>query len=192
MKVIIINGAARTGKDTFVEMVADETSTEVINLSTIDPVKNAMKRLGWDGVTKNDETRLMMADLKQLWIRHMNGPFNYIVKTINDIMLVQNGVDVNFFVHCREPEEIAKLKQYYKYDGISLLIKRDGLHVPKNGADDIVENYVYDHMVDNSGSLELLRFYVREFIKTWGLSTIQLHDNYNKPLKFDGKLKLDF
>lgn len=167
MKVIIINGAARTGKDTFVEMVAAESSTEVINLSTIDPVKNAMKRLGWDGVTKNDETRQMMADLKQLWISHMNGPFNYIVKTINDIMLVQDGVDVNFFVHCREPEEIAKLKQHYKYDGISLLIKRDGLHVPKNGADDVVENFVYDHLVDNSGSLELLKFYAREFIDKW-------------------------
>ena len=169
MKVIIINGAARTGKDTFVEMVGNEIRTEVINLSTIDPVKNAMKRLGWDGVTKDDVSRQMMAELKQMWIRHMNGPFNYIIRTINDIMAIQDGDDVNFFVHCREPEEIQKLKDRYKYDGISLLIKRDGLHVPKNGADDIVENFIYDHMVDNSGSLELLKFYAREFIEKWYL-----------------------
>ena len=67
MKVIIINGAAECGKDKFITYISDEIKElNVYNLSTIDPSKEALKILGWDGETKNEETRQAMVDLKRI------------------------------------------------------------------------------------------------------------------------------
>lgn len=179
VKVIVINGIARSGKDTFVEKVREKVGDEieVINLSTIDPVKRALIELGWDGKTKDVDTRNMLAKMKRLWIDILDGPFNYIIKTIDDIIIDKGGVPLCFFVHCREPEEIENLKVYYKQlsidnpncgiDCITLLISRDNLYIPKNGADDVVNDYSYDHKVDNSGSLSLLEYHAMNFLHTW-------------------------
>jgi len=172
MKVIVINGAARTGKDTIVEIVKRKADDHVVNMSTIDPVKEAMKCLGWDG-SKTDQDRLFMAKLKQLWIEIYNGPIEYIRYGINmKLALVDYKGDkdkVIYFVHCREPEEIQKLKDYFGEHCITLLIKRDGLDIPINGADDVVENYRYDHMIDNSGSIDDLGRSIDDFIKVWDI-----------------------
>jgi hypothetical protein len=161
MLVLPINGCAECGKDSFVEFVnknIDQTLFEVWNISTIDPVKNAMRELGWDG-TKTEENRLMMVEMKQLWIKRMNGPFNYVKDIIKETeeRYQRTLIKLFFFIHVREPEEIQKLVDYYKKECQTILIKSDRGKALKNGADDVVENYNYDHVIYNNGTLDDLK-----------------------------------
>lgn len=159
--IILINGCAECGKDSFVLFVnkyIEQCKYEVHNLSTIDPVKNAMRELGWDG-TKTEENRLMMVEMKQLWIKRMNGPFNYVKDIIEETekRYQKTLIKLFFFIHVREPEEIQKLVDYYREKCQTLLIKSNRGKALKNGADDIVENYNYDHIVYNNGTLNDLK-----------------------------------
>lgn len=163
MKVVVINGVAKSGKDEFVKIVTKLFPSHIVNMSTINPVKDALKCLGWDGISKTDLDRLFMSKLKQIWIELYDGPFNYIVTSLGNDKLLD--YDICYFVHCREPEEIKKLKNYYEDDCITLLIKRDGLEIPDNLSDNSVENYQYDYIVDNSGTLEDLEKEVLLFIE---------------------------
>jgi len=159
MKVVVINGSAESGKDKFIRYIENDIlKLKIFNLSTIDPSKEALKILGWDGKLKTEENRQAMVDLKRISMKLFNGPFNYIREEI--------GIYVNvadhemrkkiFFVHCREPEEIQKLVDYYKEDCMTLLIRSPRGKVLKNGSDNVVENYNYNHVIDNDGTSEEL------------------------------------
>ena len=151
MLMIVINGSAGSGKDTFVRYVSYNTDLIIENVSTIDPIKSAMSHLGWDGV-KSENSRLMMVEMKQLWIKHYNGSFEFAKEIYNTY---QKRKDI-VFIHCREPIEIEKIVN--GLDNVkTLLIKNNtGLSIPyKNGADDIVDNYMsYDYIINNNGNLD--------------------------------------
>jgi hypothetical protein len=158
LKVVVINGSAECGKDEFIQFIQSKWDNyHIINASTIDPSKAALKILGWDGVTKNKETRQAMVDLKRISMKLFNGPFLNIIELINFYEKQYNGQDRGiYFIHCREPEEIQKFVDYYKESCITLLIRSHRGKALKNGSDDVVENYDYDHTIDNNGSLEEL------------------------------------
>ncbi len=158
LKVIVINGSAESGKDLFVEYITESfTEHKIANLSTIDPSKEALLELGWDGKTKDEETRQAMVDLKQMSIRLFNGPFHYIVKKISGKLGTAPTSNWAFFVHCREPEEIQKLVDHFKEDCITLLVRNPKGKALKNGADDVVENYNYDFIIENDKTKKDLR-----------------------------------
>jgi len=176
--IIIINGVAESGKDTFIEIFKRTYYTTVYNFSTINKIKEIAKELGWKG-TKTDKDRKFLSNLKDLWTNYNNGPFNYILdvvkNTIGDYYLDECNSFV--FIHCREPKEILKLKNYFikmsksrsKYNGCivkTLLLKRNKKNIPNNHADMYVENYNYDYIVKNNGTLEELKEQVIKF-KDW-------------------------
>lgn len=59
------------------------------------------------------------------------------------------------FIHCREPKEIQRIVN--TYNAKTLLIKRGELVVTSNHADANVNDYNYDFVINNNGSLEELR-----------------------------------
>lgn len=155
MKIIIINGVAQSGKDTFIKLFEKHASTGVANISTIDPVKELMEKCGWAPDDKNDAARKTMALIKQALVDLNDGPFLYIQRQIESIKWLRPDVDV-VFVHVREPEEIEKMKRAFG-NCQTLLVKRD-VRVPDNSADQGVMNFKYDLTVENDGterSLEL-------------------------------------
>ena len=167
LKVIVINGSAESGKDKFVEYIRDKKyNLSIYNISTIDPTKEALLELGWDGKTKDEETRQAMVDIKQMSIRLFNGPFRYIVKKVSMLTGLTPKGNNTFFVHCREPEEIQKLVDHYKEHCETLLIRSPRGKALKNGSDDVVENYDYDHIIDNDGDLDDLKKKAISFAKT--------------------------
>lgn len=158
IKVIVINGSAECGKDEFIKYTKqylEPKGITVLNLSTIDPSKSALKVLGWDGETKNEITRQAMVDLKQMSIKLFNGPFKYIVGEIEFNDLILNNMFV-CFIHCREPEEINKFVNHYGEKCHTLLIRSERGKALKNGADDVVENYNYNSILENNGTLDEL------------------------------------
>jgi hypothetical protein len=161
MLMVVINGTAGVGKDTFIKYVNDNTDLIIKNISTIDPIKKAMLNLGWNG-EKDENSRLMMAKIKQLWIKHYNGCFEF---TKHAYYKYQNKKDI-VFVHCREPNEITKIVNGL-YNVITLLIKNDtGLAIPyKNGADDVVDEYLaYDYIINNNGDFNDLEQAAIKFV----------------------------
>jgi hypothetical protein len=166
MKIVIINGAAESGKDKFIKYIEDNArNIKVVNLSSIDPSKEALIELGWDGKTKNEETRQAMVDLKQMSIRLFNGPYKYIIHMVKRTMDRSPNVNWVFFIHVREPEEIQKLVVNYNIHCLTLLIRSPRGKALKNGADDVVENFPYDHIIENDGTLKTLKSKAIEFAK---------------------------
>lgn len=160
MKLIVINGSAGSGKDQFINCIK-EFELRVINVSTIDPVKDALICLGWNG-KKTPEDRQWMVDTKQRWIQRYNGNgcVNWVENEYNHNELLNYKY---MFIHCREPEEIEKIVKRIP-DTITLLIRSSRGKAFKNGADDVVENYTYDYVIDNDGNLNDLMNKAHEFV----------------------------
>ena len=162
--IIIINGAATSGKDEVVSIASKLYSIlDVFNLSTIDTVKKACSQyFGFNPNVKDEKSRKFLSDVKDAWTEFNDGPFNNIVAYIKRLDIHFNKYIV--FVHCREPDEIQKFKDYYGDKCVTLLIKRPDITIPHNHADQNVNMYKYDHYINNHGSINDLQEKVKEFI----------------------------
>jgi hypothetical protein len=159
-KVIIINGVQESGKDSFVKLAESycnmNESANVLNLSSVDPIKNTLESFGWDG-EKTEEVRDIIAGIKKIWIGAQNGPTMFMMNNILAFHAANIEEDNIVFCHIREPEEIAKFIRATDGYAKSLLV-RGGNRMKKshygNYADDSVENYSYDYYFTNDLSIE--------------------------------------
>jgi len=170
MRVVVINGQAKIGKDKFVKIFKDVSDFRVKNLSSVDRVKNVAEMcFGWNG-KKNEKSRQFLSDIKKAWSEFNDGPTNDILNRI-DIdtkYCIENNKDIKnniYFLHIREPHEIEKIQKHYGDDCITLIIKKDVDIHPQNSSDLNVENHEYQYTIDNNGTIEDLKNSVKKFIK---------------------------
>ena len=88
--VVIINGRGTSGKDTCISFI---NSFKVMNVSSIDPIKEAATILGWNGV-KTKKARKYLSDMKKLSVEFNDYPMNYIMKMYEKFMSPYNEDDV--------------------------------------------------------------------------------------------------
>lgn len=180
-KVVIINGKPQSGKDTFCKYAQgycdDDESANTLIISSVDPLKEMLTQLGWDG-TKTDKIRDMLMDMKQLWIQNQDGPTMFLFNNILEFHKACTGEDNIVFVHIREPEEIKKLVnaltgfESMGIDVISLLvIRKGGEDTPNQPAetrrsDDeaLINSYEYDVTINNDEDLIKLQELAAEFV----------------------------
>lgn len=180
-KVVIINGKPQSGKDTFCKYAQgycdDDESANTLIISSVDPLKEMLTQLGWDG-TKTDKIRDMLMDMKQLWIQNQDGPTMFLFNNILEFHKACTGEDNIVFVHIREPEEIKKLVnaltgfESMGIDVISLLvIRKGGEDTPNQPAetrrsDDeaLINSYGYDVTINNDEDLIKLQELAAEFV----------------------------
>lgn len=180
-KVVIINGKPQSGKDTFCKYAQgycdDDESANTLIISSVDPLKEMLTQLGWDG-TKTDKIRDMLMDMKQLWVQNQDGPTMFLFNNILEFHKACTGEDNIVFVHIREPEEIKKLVnaltgfESMGIDVISLLVIREsGEDTPNQPAetrrsDDeaLINSYEYDVTINNDGDLIKLQELAAEFV----------------------------
>ena len=161
-KINIINGFPEAGKDTFVKLVSEYSSKEVINLSTIDPVKTIAKTMGWSGAKESND-RKFLSNLKDLWRGYNNHLFMQIVRLIKHHKKDDNKI---IFLHVREPDEINDFKKFFKGECTTILIDRKPeLVCFTNHADSNVYNYDYDIIVDNNKDIDNLKNSVKYLIE---------------------------
>lgn len=156
MNIYVINGAAASGKDSFVHLCKKYAKPgRILNISTVDKVKEIAVNCGWDG-TKTPENRKFLSDLKKLLTEWNDLPMKDIEHQITlfkrdfeawDIP-IEEGI---IFIHCREPEEIARLVK--KFNAQTILIRRPSAEKwePSNPSDANVLNYKYDYVFWNDG-----------------------------------------
>jgi len=167
-KVVIVNGVAAHGKDSFAKFASEYFDGITINHSTVDTVKKAAKFFGADqDVHKGDAERRLWSDMKDAWTRYNDGPFKEIIQKVEDTnRLYRHQQDIIVFVHAREPGEIQKVKNYFGKNCITVLVVMpENGHIPDNHADQNVFEYVYDLIVQNDGTIDDLKAAAVTFIQ---------------------------
>lgn len=158
-EIILINGAGGVGKDTFVAYCG--LYAPIINLSTVDRVKEAARILGWNG-GKGEKDRLFLSNLKLLAVDYNDHSCNYIKENVRHFLEEQDEVPL-MFIHVREPGEIDRFKR--EFGAKTLLIKNKNIpQIMSNMADSNVENYDYDFIVLNDDGRNELRSKARQFV----------------------------
>ena len=164
MKVVIVNGLPRAGKDQFVEFCKENLPQDCCcAYSSIDYVKEVARGLGWDG-EKTPKNRRFLSDLKDALTRWNDIPM---CKMADEMRRFQNETptpeDSFFFVMIREPEEIEKAAK--AFNAISVIVQRDAAEGDQsNHADENVFNYNYDYVISNNSTLDELRNTATTFI----------------------------
>lgn len=169
INVIVVNGPARVGKDTFVMYCLGQLGPHGYQLSTVDLVKDLARQAGWDGV-KTPEARKGLSDLKDLLTNWLDTPFNEIKKKVNELEYMCEQYDLNpnsiyLFVYCREPEEIQRIVD--EFNAKTLIVRSSGLGIVQtsNHADENVYNYEYDYTIWNNEGLNELKESAINFLK---------------------------
>ena len=159
MKIIIINGTACSGKDSFIDCIKSKSyvnSFFIYNYSTIDRIKTIAEQCGWDGI-KDEKGRQLLSDLKDAFSKYNDLPYKDVIYRINSKINNFNRYKVPtdrlvFFIHCREPQEIRKFRN--SLNAKTLLVRRPSLTEEyHNHADKFVYNFNYDYRYVNDKDL---------------------------------------
>ena len=169
MKIVIINGAPRSGKDTFVGFCLDELKEYGHAFSTVDFVKDIARECGWNG-EKTPKDRKFLSDLKDLLAEWNDVPYQMIRREIAKIRLLAEQYNIDhdkfvIFIHCREPKEIQRFVE--EYDAITVLVRRFEVEnlEQSNHADSEFFNYKYDVEVMNNSTLDELKNTAKIFLE---------------------------
>lgn len=157
MKVFIINGMARAGKDTFCKYVS-EMYKDTYHFSIVDLVKTYAKQLGWNE-EKDEKGRKFLCELKRITDEYDDRNFQRVKQTIEHIATD----DMVFLVDMREPQDIERARK--ELNAKVVFIKNSNVPIiNSNYADAGVFDINYDIEIDNSGTLDDLKDKARDFI----------------------------
>lgn len=157
LRVILINGVKRVGKDSFVKFFRERVgdSGSVHNISSIDGIREGLQLLGVNTLDKSDETRNILALVGDKAEADSSAKTQYVIRELYDIAKdYKLTEDVYVFVHVREPEMIDKLKGvisllFKDCEVTTLLLRNHELEdqASKYAADDIekINNYDYTY-----------------------------------------------
>ena len=106
--------------------------------------------------------RRFLSDLKDALTRWNDSPYQSCKNALE--LMGKNEADI-VFVDCREPEEIKRFVE--DYDALTVLVQRGEVVLYGNHADDNVENYQYDVIIDNSRGLDELMQEATIFVETF-------------------------
>lgn len=172
-KVFITNGSATNGKDTFAKMIGDYIST--YKYSSIDLVKDMLEFAGIPKEPKTEEKRLLYSDTKDRLTKYDDIPFKDITSIVTDFKNNKIEAEV-LLIDIREPEEIARAVETFGAETI-LIVNPNVEPIESNHADANVNNYEYDYIIENDGTLDQLdkvaKIFVRDIIC---LSEIREHE----------------
>lgn len=128
--LVLINGHAGVGKDTFVDLcrqVSAKKDCEVMNLHRSDAPKAALTSLGWDN-EKDEDTRTLLKNIID-WMESRGLLNTYLENQIEAAKSVFADKDLLMFYHVRDPEVMYSLmNKYVHYENvkpISVLIQRN-------------------------------------------------------------------
>lgn len=159
-KVYITNGSGTNGKDTFANLIGKYIPT--YKYSSINLVKEMLEIAGVDGKEKTEEYRLLCSDLKDRLTKYDDIPFKDVTSIVTDFKNNKIETEV-LLIDIREPEEIARAVETFGAE--TILIRNPNVKkIESNHADRDVENYKYDYIIENNGTLEQLEMTAKSFV----------------------------
>jgi len=163
--IIIINGSGGCGKDTFIEYVIKHSEQSIYNISTVDWIKEFCKIQF--SIDPSDKSLTNRAKWHEEKMHHSKFIFYEVCREIDKVFYNHEKgglLDPIVFIHCRESKEISKFIENYK-NCLTLLIRRDSIQIPDNFADQDVENYDYDIVIDNNEEQDALEAKAVNFLE---------------------------
>lgn len=155
-QIFILNGVAGAGKDTFAAILDEFIPT--YHISSITPVKNAARRLGWNGA-KDEKSRNFLCEFKQFLNSHSTYIWDYLDEQVK--VFEKSNYQI-LLIDIREPLEIAKA--FNRYNCETILIKRDSENDRyDNSADSNVFMYKYDYVINNDTDIGNLVHNTKKF-----------------------------
>ncbi len=160
-KVFILNGVGTSGKGAFADYIGKYIST--IKYSIVDLSKEAAKVLGWDG-GKTEKDRRFLSDIMDLSTDYNDAPFKDVLSLVTDF---KNNKDFTEYkvliIDMREPKDIVRAVE--SFGAKTILIRNPNIRkIETNHADRDVENYNYDYIIENDGTLEQLEKVAKLFV----------------------------
>ena len=167
MKIFLISGKARNGKNTianYIEEYYEKKGMKVLQQAYAKYIRMFTKELSdWDGSEEN-KPRTLMQQIGTDVIRKKLGKEDFFVKRmVEDIDIYKEFVDVVIINDVRFPIEIDYLKEYYK-EAIVINVKRINYESELTGAQqthlsetalDNYDNYDYKLINDTLEQLQL-------------------------------------
>lgn len=166
MKVIVISGKARAGKDTtmmFMKEIFEKYGKDVINLQYSSSIKEYAKKISdWDG-SEDTKPRELLQALGTEIIREKIDEEFFIKRMIQDVQVYCYFYDIVIISDARLKLEIERIRETFN-DVISVNIERplfdNNLNVnEKSHRTEVdLDNYSgYDYVLINDGSLDDLK-----------------------------------
>lgn len=183
-KVFITNSSGGAGKDTFAMMV--DKYIPILKYSSIDLVKEMYEHIGIEREPKDEKKRKLYSDTKDMLTQYDDIPFKDIASVVEDFKNGRFDEAEVLFIDIREPQEIARAVK--TFGAKTILMKNPKVEkITSNHADRDVENYEYDYIIENNGSLEQLDAVAKEFteyvIKGLGVMPDPAYYKYNSTTK---------
>lgn len=175
MKVFMICGKARAGKDTMGDLIYSklEKNHKICKLQIAQYLKYyVMKYFGWDG-EESTKPRDLLTHLGTDIIRKKINPDFHINRLIEDIEILSYFYDTFIVTDVRFPVEIEKVKE--KFDDVVLIkINREESELTNeqklNITETALDNYTdFDYVVDNNKSLDELEQNTLSILKKEGV-----------------------
>lgn len=169
VKVYIVNGYPRSGKDSFVDYCLKRLGAVGNKMSTVDEIKKFAKSLGWNG-EKTPESRFYLSELKRITDDWLDASNYLIDQKIKFIKAEADAYGMNYdlfvlFIHCREPIKIKEIVKKYAAKTIFINREEKKLQSVSNESDACVEQISYDYTIENNGTLEELRKKAETFVE---------------------------
>ena len=179
-QIYIINGSGTSGKDTFVEKISKYMPC--CKYSIIDLCKEAATVLGCNVNDKTEKTRKFLSDLKYLSSDYNYIPFKDVISVVIDFKC--NLVDYEvLFIDMRDPDDIKRAVELL--DAKTILVRRpSAIKITSNHADANVENYNYDYIIENNGTIEQLENIAKMMVKEIKSGNTMLKNH--KPVTYIG------
>ena len=162
MKIIMIGGKARSGKDTFTDFLLEELKEKkACRIQISSYIKYyAMKYFGWDG-EEETKPRDLLNKLATEIIREKIDPDFHINRLIQDIEVLSHFYDIFIVSDVRLPSEIEKVKEKFS-DVVTVKLLRESDELNESQKTHITEtaldNYEgFDYVIDNNGTLNQLQ-----------------------------------
>lgn len=173
MKIIMICGKARSGKDTLTDYLIPGLEDEkVCRIQISQYIKYyAMKYFGWDG-SEETKPRDLLNKLGTEIIRNKIDPEFHINRLLQDIEVLSYFFDTFIVNDVRFPIEIEKVKE--KFDNVTTIkIFRESDELTESQKKEVSETALddytdFDFVVDNSGSLEDLELEANKILNEIG------------------------
>ena len=172
MKIFVIAGKARHGKDTVAGYIKDYyANKKVINLAYGSYIKEYAKKISdWDG---SDETkpRELLQELGTEIIRQKIDKDFFVKRICEDILVYSYYFDIITISDARFPDEIEWPKSKFK-NVISIKVVRDGYDTvlskkeQKHLTEVALDEYNnYDYVIHNDGTLDDLKNKVFDLVR---------------------------
>lgn len=171
--IFIVNGKPRAGKDTFAQILNEYM--DVYKYSSVTKVKEIAKQCGWTGA-KEEKDRKFLHELKMLTSAYSDMSYNDVLEEIDKFKKGELDADI-FVVDVREPEEIDRLVKVTK--AFTIFIENNRVpSITSNAADANVENYRYDFVIQNNGTLSDFEDNIKLFIEVLMTFMLMYEDRF--------------